>query len=61
MGENFDKITSWVFGIVFAICALTTILGIIFKNTWWHVPALIVCSVLAFFFIREAITCKKED
>lgn len=60
MEENFNKITSWVFGIVFAICALTTILGIIFKNAWWHVPTLIVCSVLAFFFIREAITCKKE-
>lgn len=55
MEDNFGKITSLVFGIIFAICAVLSIFGVIFKNAWWHIPTIVICSVFAFIFIRDAI------
>lgn len=54
MGSNLEKTTGWVFGVVFAICAVTTLLGIIFKQAYWHLFTFVVTTLLSLFFFRNA-------
>lgn len=54
MGSNLEKTAGWVFGVVFAICAVTTLLGIIFKQAYWHLFTFVVTTLLSLFFFRNA-------
>ncbi|MBR4562209.1 MAG: hypothetical protein IKO23_09860 [Bacteroidales bacterium] len=55
MEKNLEKATGLVFGIVFAVCAATTLFGIIFKHAYWHWFTLAVTALLSVFFFRNAI------
>lgn len=55
MERNYEKVTGWVFGGLFALCAATTLLGIIFDQAYWHLFTLVVTALLSVFFFRNAI------
>lgn len=53
MENNFAKITSRLFAIIFTVMFITTLCGIIFKGAWWHIYTLIVTAILAVEFWTE--------
>ena len=53
MENEFVKITNKTFAVIFSVMFIMTLLGIIFKQAWWHIYTLIVTAILAVAFWIE--------
>lgn len=53
MENEFVKITSKTFAVIFTVMFVTTLCGIIFTKAWWHFYTLVVTAVLAVAFWAE--------
>lgn len=61
MEDNYTRITNKTFAIVFTVLAVTTLVGIIFKGAYWHIPTLIITGVLAIAFWVEHNNNPKDN
>lgn len=53
MENEFVKITTKTLAVIFTVMFATTLVGIIFKQVWWHFYTLLVAAILAIAFWME--------
>lgn len=53
MENNFAKITSRLFAVIFTVMFITTLCGILFDGKWWHIYTLIATGILSIVFWME--------
>ena len=51
--DKFEKITNRAFALIFTAMTATTLVGIITKGVYWHIPTLIICGILVTAFWLE--------
>ena len=56
MENEFVKITTKTLAVIFTVMFAATLVGIIFKQVWWHFYTLLVAAILAIEDSHELVT-----